>query len=252
MGSKKHNKLTTFLFALITFTTVTSQNATNGSDSNCPSLFGPNYPTQQRELLRPDAKGLQLLCQWVIISDRQNCPQFFQHCGRNPMMCPRQNEIWFQCVSDCEPSCSDPSPTCPRRCARAGCQCFPGYFREHQKGLCVPVKQCPGEKSSELSCFEDEECQGPSNICREGKCHLGCSSDRNCHKFEQCVGGHCLRRKSCKFDGQCEPSRVCIANNCQFVHKLTCLSHSNCPNSAFCGDDGHCQLPFRAAGDERQ
>ncbi|KAI3415512.1 hypothetical protein GPALN_005118 [Globodera pallida] len=106
--------------------------------TQCPSLFGANYPTQQREL----------------------------------------------------------------RCPRGGCQCFPGYLREQQNGHCVAVKQCPGEKSGESLCIEDEECQGPSNICRDGKCHIAC------------------------------------------------LSHSNCPNSAFCGNDGHCQLPFRV-GDEQ-
>uniref|UniRef100_A0A914H3G1 TIL domain-containing protein n=1 Tax=Globodera rostochiensis TaxID=31243 RepID=A0A914H3G1_GLORO len=179
------HKLKAFLFTFwVRFALAISSNATTAeievNATQCPSLFGANYPTQQRELLRPDAQGHQLLCQWVIISDRQNCPQFFQHCGPNPLMCPRQNEIWFQCMRDCEPTCSDPSPSCPRRCPRGGCQCFPGYLREQQNGHCVAVKQCPGEKSGESLCFEDEECQGSSNICRDGKCHIVNANRRGC------------------------------------------------------------------------
>ncbi|XP_026732934.1 mucin-5B-like isoform X2 [Trichoplusia ni] len=89
------------------------------------------------------------------------------------------DEEYFSC-GWCEPSCSNPSPSCPIRVCTRGCLCRPPLLRHHS-GHCVEEKDCFPQK-----------CKDPNEeyVCRYG-CELRCET-RACVRPRRCLlGCHC-------------------------------------------------------------
>ena len=51
-------------------------------------------------------------------------------------------EVYRECSSHCEQTCSNPNPLCIASCAPPKCECPYGYVRND--GTCIPVHDCEG------------------------------------------------------------------------------------------------------------
>nr|XP_021186143.2 zonadhesin isoform X1 [Helicoverpa armigera] len=89
------------------------------------------------------------------------------------------DEEYFSC-GWCEPSCSNPAPSCPIKVCTRGCLCRPPLLRHHS-GHCVEEKDCYPQKCKDAN----EE-----YVCRYG-CEVRCDT-RPCVRPRSCVlGCHC-------------------------------------------------------------
>uniref|UniRef100_A0A8R1I8W5 TIL domain-containing protein n=1 Tax=Caenorhabditis japonica TaxID=281687 RepID=A0A8R1I8W5_CAEJA len=52
------------------------------------------------------------------------------------------NEIFTECGSACEPSCTNPSPMCIQQCIPNVCRCSTGFVRHSVTGKCVRQNEC--------------------------------------------------------------------------------------------------------------
>ncbi|KAF9414147.1 hypothetical protein HW555_007847, partial [Spodoptera exigua] len=108
------------------------------------------------------------------------------------------DEEYFSC-GWCEPSCSNPSPSCPIKVCTRGCLCRPHLLRHHS-GHCVEAKDCYPQKCKS---------QNEEYVCRYG-CELRCQA-RVCKRPRTCVlGCHCkigLLRDTAT--GLCVPRNKC-------------------------------------------
>ncbi|CAG2172867.1 unnamed protein product [Oppiella nova] len=61
-----------------------------------------------------------------------------------PLMCNNMSEVEHNCSNSCPATCEDPGkPVCRNNYCWRGCECRPGYVKEHQNWTCIPVELCP-------------------------------------------------------------------------------------------------------------
>ncbi|XP_061379248.1 zonadhesin [Danaus plexippus] len=106
------------------------------------------------------------------------------------------DEVFSSC-GWCEPSCVEPSPSCPSACTR-GCLCRPPLLRHHS-GHCVKKEDCVPRKCSQ----PNEEF-----VCRHG-CEGRCVTFP-CERQSRCrLGCHCRRGMLRDSRGQCVDPEQC-------------------------------------------
>ncbi|XP_054161599.1 zonadhesin-like [Oppia nitens] len=127
--------------------------------------------------------------------------------------CNTFTEIEHNCSNTCPASCEEPDrlPCRDHHYCYRGCECRPGYVKEHQKWSCIPKDKCPKCASNEH--FRD---------CGTN-CEPTCSNYRN-------TPPHCNNNYHCK--------RGCFCNY-GFVRDMslngTCVPIDKCPQK--CGSN---------------
>lgn len=56
--------------------------------------------------------------------------------------CKAQSEIHSNCSNSCPASCEEPTRKPCRNFCWNGCECAPGYVKNHQ-WQCIPIEDCP-------------------------------------------------------------------------------------------------------------
>jgi len=149
--------------------------------------------------------------------DRPPCPTLV--CGKGDCVCPngqvrkveggkcvprkscecQPNEVFKDCASACEPTCSTPNPICIQICKPGKCQCKPNYFR--YLGRCITEKECPAGKP----CPKNEEFKQCGTAC-EPSCKV--PNPQIC--TEQCILNVCQCKPGFVRNG---PGGRCILDN---------------------------------------
>ncbi|EYC24264.1 hypothetical protein Y032_0014g2407 [Ancylostoma ceylanicum] len=144
--------------------------------------------------------------------------------------CPKDqpcgtNEERVQCGTACEPTCSNPNPTCTKQCVKNVCRCRFGFIR-NSKNQCIPTNACP---LSERPCGTNEERKKCGTAC-EPTC---ANPNPTCTK--QCVRDVC----QCRFGfirnsrNQCIPTNACPPSETTTIPPNDC-STLRCPPGTTC------------------
>uniref|UniRef100_A0A0N4Z5T1 TIL domain-containing protein n=1 Tax=Parastrongyloides trichosuri TaxID=131310 RepID=A0A0N4Z5T1_PARTI len=160
-----------------------------------------------------------------------------------PVSC-RRNEVFVQCATRCEATCSNPRPTCVEICDPPKCQCAPGYVRSPMSAECVTPKECYprpecGQNAIYVQCSTtcDATCEGPKPVCSRRcgppkcQCLEGFVKDSNtgeCVSLSLCRNQfpqHCRRNEEfTRCSKRCQPTcedpnpicdRMCGPPKCQ-------------------------------------
>lgn len=125
---------------------------------------------------------------------QSECPTKFE--------CTGNNEVYTKCRSDCPPTCANQNPICKTKKCVEGCECEPGFIREHLGGPCVRKSTC---KNCFWKCPKNEE-TGCENLCP-----ATCSNPNQ----EPCLREQCRLACVCQKglvelpDGTCGPISAC-------------------------------------------
>lgn len=124
--------------------------------------------------------------------------------------CNKMTEIESNCSNSCPASCEDPyKPACREHYCWKGCECKPGYVKEHQNWTCIPIELCP--KCPDNSHFRD----------------CGTNCEPTCSNYQN-TPPYCNNKYQCK--------RGCFCNY-GFVRDMsqngTCVPIEKCPQK--CG-----------------
>jgi len=96
--------------------------------------------------------------------------------------CNNISEIESNCTNSCPASCEDPDkPACRDNYCWRGCECKPGYVKEHQNWTCIPVELCP-------KCGPNEHFQDCGTSC-EPTCSNYQNTPPYCHSHYYCRRG---------------------------------------------------------------
>lgn len=164
------------------------------STTSVPDINGTNGTTTVGTELKPVIEILQTVTPY---SERD-------------LNCNNITEIEHNCTNACPASCEDPDKkACRKNYCWRGCECKPGYVKEHQNWTCIPVELCP--KCGENEHFRD----------------CGASCQPTCANYQN-TPSHCNGRYQCQ--------RGCFCNY-GYVRDMssngTCVPISECPQK--CG-----------------
>ncbi|KAE9554293.1 hypothetical protein FO519_002464 [Halicephalobus sp. NKZ332] len=126
----------------------------------------------------------------------------------------------------CEQVCGG-QVQCNPNCNQLICVCAQGSFRDPRSRQCVPRAQCPNNDPP--FCSRDDQCNGDSRICQNGRCATGCFSNNQCGNGLQCRSGRCTI-PICDSDNQCSRGTICLGNRCTDG----CRSFGDCGNGFAC------------------
>ncbi|KAH7700515.1 hypothetical protein AAVH_32364, partial [Aphelenchoides avenae] len=71
------------------------------ADEGCPAALVEKPRPQDNE------RG----CQWIVANNAHGCQEWQWACDKPS--CP-PNEIWYECATNCEPTCGNPQGSCPK------------------------------------------------------------------------------------------------------------------------------------------
>ena len=126
---------------------------------------------------------------------------------RQPDQCSKQNEVYRECGTACEPACdSPPLMACTLMCVQ-GCQCVDGFVRNKATGECVLKSACTGATlPNRRTCRTNEEytdCGTCEQTCDTLNVSVVC--DRQCRVgscmcwkgFVRDAAGNCIAPSQC-------------------------------------------------------
>uniref|UniRef100_A0AC34QZR9 EGF-like domain-containing protein n=1 Tax=Panagrolaimus sp. JU765 TaxID=591449 RepID=A0AC34QZR9_9BILA len=184
-------------------------------------------------------------------------------CGKNEELNP---------CPGCEPTCTNPSPICPKRPCIIGqgkCECKSGFYRDF-KGKCVTFDHCSNHGNK--TCGKNEElrtcpmceatCTNPNPVCPflcilgPGECRCKSGFYRNsageCVRFSQCpnhgndtCGEHEILKSCPGCEPSCkDPNPICplicrIGQECECENGFYRNSAGNCVTLDECSHDGN-------------
>uniref|UniRef100_A0AC34GQF9 TIL domain-containing protein n=1 Tax=Panagrolaimus sp. ES5 TaxID=591445 RepID=A0AC34GQF9_9BILA len=240
------------LIAFATLSFVSAQDVTGRLvASNCP-------PLEAQPQAQSQAASTGRICQWIITIDTQGCRRISQDCSSQPL-CRNQNEVFWQCAQDCEPSCEgEGGRTCRTVCQSAKCQCAPSFLRT-RSGQCVPRASCPAEQNPTPTCNFGEVLvrQNCSRLACERSCNGEMNCNRECNQLmclcadgffrnpntRQCVASNQCQNnnppRGCTRDSECGGNQICQNSRCA----NGCTSNNQCSQGLLC-TSGRCTLPI--------
>uniref|UniRef100_A0A0N4Z5T2 TIL domain-containing protein n=1 Tax=Parastrongyloides trichosuri TaxID=131310 RepID=A0A0N4Z5T2_PARTI len=180
------------------------------------------------------------------------------------------NEVFAQCSTRCEATCSNRNPTCPLVCDPPRCQCAPGYVRAPMSAECIKAEECDkpakpecGQNAMYVKCSITCEatCEDPKPVCNRmcgpPKCQClegfvkdlntgECVLPRKCSKpsNQQCRRNEEYAKCSKTCTASCDDpypvcNKMCGPPKCQckmgYVKDLTtgeCITLSSCRSSS--------------------
>ncbi|CEF67439.1 Trypsin Inhibitor-like, cysteine rich domain-containing protein [Strongyloides ratti] len=134
----------------------------------------------------------------------------------------RENEVWSECSSLCEPTCQNTKKLCPSTCGPPKCQCATGFVRHF--GRCISNAMCSNisfetiysEPSEER--YESTYISGKmAEICRENEEFAQCSN--NCEPT--CLEKNKICNKSCG-PPKCQCKNGYFRNGYRCVEEIRC------------------------------
>ncbi|CAJ0588322.1 unnamed protein product [Cylicocyclus nassatus] len=135
------------------------------------------------------------------------------------------NEVFLECGTQCEPTCTDRNPVCNRVCAIDVCQCRQGYVRDANR-RCIPVASCPAVSANTL-----QTAQPPQGRCSANEvyntCGTACEPSCRVPRPEICT-------EQCVVGCQCRSGFYRNDQN-------ACVQLSNCPGNGGNGGQNQCQ-----------
>ena len=163
----------------------------------------------------------------VECQEDSSCPTDFPVCIENK--CQKQCRENSDCPDDlgctgyrCEIKCRD-----HHQCH----QPFPFCDKKTKKCVqCSYSDQCPQEtpicsENTCRTCNQDEECEEPGHVCKNGQCMDECHTDQDCPQLRPKCYAKGKRCVECLDSEECPASKP----SCQHNHCTECTRNSQCP-----------------------